>query len=308
MATPFLVRLTKEATWGVFDGSALSADVLWIDPMGGEACKMQEVPGIVEMRTAGSGTGNPNLRGLRAAVRYGATGTISGYLHVSQASHIIPWGFVPAGSPLALPSYTIDVNDGVQLQRYLGCRVSQAVVRASVNQDWFMFTYQIVSKKRDTTNPTVADPAPTVYPSDQPFRLQDCDGFVTIDTGSGAVANHEYDGITITARNILYAPHRAGVYISRASYKGRDLDIALNPLTADNTLWQRFRDQATVSVVIEAQRAGKSLKFDAQDASYIDPFDRSRDFSRDDMDTLTFRAHRDPTTGVDCAITVADLP
>lgn len=294
----FYARLTKETTFGVFETTPATGDQFWVEITERNPFRVMETPGISSSRSAS----DYNLRGRAQTVRYTVGGSLSTRVYPSQSDRLVKWGFRPTGSPLKLPSYSADIFDGVNVKRYLGLQVADGTLRSGADPNTAALTlaYTLVGTKMvDAITLTVPSPIP--IPNEPFYVHQDAEGSVIIN-GSG---NVDYSDITIRVQNRLAGGHRAGKWVTRRDYRGRDLDVMLNPYTSDNTFYNRFRTSVPVPLQVGwALPVANAIQFDFQAANYVEAYDRPRDLDQIDQDVMTFAAHVDRTTGIDADVVV----
>jgi hypothetical protein len=303
------VRLTKEQTWGTFHGTGSTPDggatVMWVRILDNNAFVLGGDPKRWMVRSADGG----NLRVQGGAGRVGVTGNLRTPLYPTQAANLVDWGATPtgSGSARALPSWTADHFDGIEVLRTLGVRVSRMRIRSqdSDNDQIAMVEMDLVGKNQ-ATGITLAEPASSVFPAVRPYLHQDIAGQVSIG-GSVITALTELE---ITFANMLFVRFFEGTTVNRISYVGRDVDATIgyaDPVSADRT---RFEGQTAVASELGwaiASPASSAL-FDLQGNTYVLSRAVSRGLSEDQTTRFGIGAFKDASTGADCVATVVSPP
>ncbi|AGA28382.1 phage tail tube protein [Singulisphaera acidiphila] len=218
MAREFL-RWTPELTWGTFDSTSTTAQIIQLDQ--NNAFTMRPSPVSWQIRSAGgysrrvqTGSSKTSLQGGLNILCYG-----------SQMATLMP--AINATSANVLKSATIDHcivmedNSSTKVyRRYLGCMVNQAVFSASESNQLMRCNIQLTAKQPATITATdFPEPAASAYPYDAPYVFEMAAGGLTI--GSSRV---EFEEFNITIKNVLDPRFMAGQYLSRLKYCGRDVD------------------------------------------------------------------------------------
>ena len=213
------LRATKEATWGTFDGSATV--IHWIRLAGDSAFGMYPTPVPYLINSADSL--NEPIQTDAQQIRVG--GALVTPLYHSQATDLLAWGLTlqSSGTPAvySLNSYTLDHYDGVRTRRYLGVRVASLGIMAPTNGPG-MLNFSLIGWKPDSSNPTLAEPAITDFPTALPYTLQGTLGSLKIGNNT---ARTKYKSIDFSMANILDAPFCEDVYVSDILYCGRNVSL-----------------------------------------------------------------------------------
>ena len=216
------LKITTEASFGVFNSGATSGQKATLTLNGGNQFTMRPVPNRYTIRDAGG----RNRTRMVGTEQIGLAGTLTTPLHPSQAGLILGHCFTPTGTPEDLTSFTIDHrfqsadSSGTFLyKRYLGCKVAKASLSASNEGEGtkFMLSLDIVGSTPATI--TSSDFAPVIgdLATDLPYTFQDSSGLVSI--GS---ARTQYRDLEITVTNVLDVLFDENQYANRIKFCGRD--------------------------------------------------------------------------------------
>jgi hypothetical protein len=220
MAREFL-RLTPEATWGVFDNTQTNHVIVDLDSS--NAFGMRPKPKTVDTRTAGAF----NRRVKRSGTKMDVSGALKMIVRGSQATLLTPW--IDAGGAARPSSMTIDhcaVREDTGAtkvyRRYLGSLVKDVTFASQMSDQLLHASFNLFAKSFDATI-TASDfpePAATDYASDA-FFLYEHAGALTV--GSSRT---EFDKFQCKITNHYDAAfmNPASPWISRATYCGRDVD------------------------------------------------------------------------------------
>jgi hypothetical protein len=291
------LRLTPEVTWGTNNASAAANTILWPRLRSGDAFAIEAQPQTTEIR----GADGYNLPQQNVSARRQCQGSLKTPCYPSQAAALIAWA-IP--SARVLPSYTADYWDGVEARRWLGVRVRQLEMTSSSQADFAELNLSIEAWKPDPVAPTLPEPAPTVFPAEQPYLHTESKGLVTFD--GTAITN--FNSLTVTIANRIAAGWDEDMYVAGLDYAGRDVTFQVVRRIPSNAERVRYEAQATAAGVFQWSRGGGTphgVKFDFQTASFITRRTVSRDFDAAQYQTLPFKAFKDGTTGLDMAATLS---
>lgn len=218
------LRLTKEATYGTFDGSALAANILIIQLPGPNSFTVRARPNYWVEKSAG-GSNRPVMTGTANTA---VTGKLMTKLFPSQAKVLCGWSINLAGTPLNLPSFTADhavlYDDGTGplYRRYLGCMFGKTTLSASNTAQAanVVFNSDITGKQPATITGTDF-PEPTyattpAYVTDNPYQFREIAGNLTL-----GGARTSLRSFTLNINNELRAPFDENQYISTCHWTGR---------------------------------------------------------------------------------------
>ncbi len=298
------VRITKEAIYGTYDGSAANADVTWVRLASDGAFAMIPQVEAFTIKTYDAraepvqyGTNRTILSGSLATPFYGTQADL--FLRLAT-------GLVGTGSPATydLPSFTIDHYDGVRTRRYLGCKIASATLDIPTS-GYATWSFSIVAHKPDGSNPTLAEPAGTVFPAatDIPFTLQDTVGGFKVGSNT---ARTKYSSINCTFANVLSGeqtelPHLIHVY------GGREISFG-------STFWyeagetdRAAYEAATALTIVDltiARSGGYSVLFDWKGQGRITGYSNSLPMGQKGKASLTVMSMFDPTPSASFSFTV----
>lgn len=304
------LRLTKELTWGTFDGTGITPTPgtsvsIWIRLME-DAYMMDGTPSRWTIRSADGG----NLRTQRGTQRIAYNGRLRTPLYPAQAQHLIPWFFSPTGTPLrTLPSWTADHFNGVETLRTVGVRPSAATLSCEDSDQGVIAMLDLTLVGKDqVTGLTLAEPAASVFPSatQRPYTHTDIAGEFSL----GGSVRSAIDRFSLSVRNFLFVKFHESTRIDRANYCGRDVDVSIrlaDPTATDRT---RFEAQTALALVFgfDIASPASSVTFDAQSQNYYGQRTVDRRFNEDQYLNLTLEAFKDASTGVDASVTIVSPP
>lgn len=194
------LRLTKEATLGTFDASAAAENIVWPRLTADNAFSM--IPQI-EAYTINSFDARAEPVQFDSG-RKMLSGQLTTPFYGSQAAFFLSAAttLVGTGSPAtySLSSFTADFYDGVRTRRYLGCQIANATLNCPTSGP-ATWQFQIVGQKVDGSNPTLAEPAGTVWPTQVPYKIQDTS--TKLKLGTADVARAKYTNLTCVFANTL---------------------------------------------------------------------------------------------------------
>ena len=298
------LELVKEATYATYDGSAIAADKTWVRLASDGAFSM--IP-QVEAYTIKS------YDARAEAIQYGTNrtllaGTLTTPFYGSQADLFLrlATGLVGTGSPpnYDLPSFTINHYDGVRTRRYLGCKIASATLNIPTSGP-ATWSFSVVAHKPDATNPTLAEPAGTVFPAatDLPFTLQDTAGGFKVGSNTPRT---KYNSITCTFTNVLSGEQTESPYLTHV-YGGRDI-------TFGSTFWyesgetdRAAYESATALTIVDltvARSGGYSVLFDWKGQGRITGYSNNLPMGQKGKASLTVMSMFDPTPSASFSFTV----
>lgn len=259
------LRATKEATYGAFDGSALPANVHWIRLPTNNPFTMR--PDKSKARKVIRSADGGNRRRQVVSARTILGGKLSTLFYPSQADYFLSWASTLASN--ALTSYTLDYFDTVRARRYLGVMVEQLKVASTAEQDYVTLECDLIGQKQDEADPTLAQPADSVFPTDLPYEHFETKGQVTV--GASPVAIVKYKSFNLTIKNVLQGTWDEDNYITALYYCGRDVDYDLDLQYTANTWRPDFEAQTPLTIAAGFARAGtgNTLAMALQAQNYV---------------------------------------
>lgn len=304
------VKITKEATYGTFNASAISADKAVVVLSSDNPITMMMKPRIFEVRNAAY-DGRKVRQGSKQAE---AGGKITTYLYPSQADLIMRLATSISGSGCRyLPSFTIDylylLEDGSctpAYERYLGCVINQADFNSNNNGQGVIVTadLDILAQKRvNTTSSDFTQPLGTDYPNTNPFLFQDTAGTLVI--GSGFT---NYSTLNLSIKNALQARFDEFQYTWRVAWRSRDVSLTVNALQKDNTVRNAYEAQTPLSVEWHYNNGADDLKVDLNTNNFVRQFSMSRPLQGDFEQNFTLENNIDLGTGTDIDVTYTPAP
>ena len=245
------LRITQEAAFGTYDSAAPVAIYPRLDSA--DAFKVMTTPQFWQIMS-GSGFAVPALYGTQTT---GLAATLSIPLCYSQADFVLGWalGRINSGQtspwttteiPGDLASCTLDYiwtnYDGTErTKRFLGCKV--ATFALSGNRDNPVMRAQIGlvastpqgNSYDSSSDPTLTDPADTVFPTD-PILFQHLKGGLTI----GGTSRSNFRSIGFSVQNKLKAYFDESRFASLIRFNGRQ-----STLTGNSRLKATPNDRST---------------------------------------------------------------
>lgn len=299
------VRITKEATYGTYNGSALTADKAIIELSSDSPITMMMKPRIFEVRNAAY-DGRKVRQGSKQAE---ASGKLTTYLYPGQCDLILRLATAISGSGCRfLPSFTIDylylLEDGSctpAYERFLGCVIGQADINSNNNGQGVLVTadLDIMAQKRvTTTSSDFSQPLAADYPANNPFLFQDTAGTLVI--GSGFT---NYSALNLSIKNALQARFDEFQYAWRVAWRSRDISLTVNALQKTNAIRDAYEAQTPLSVEWHYNNGGDDLKIELNDNNFVRQFSMTRPLQGDFEQSFTIENNIDPATGTDMTFT-----
>lgn len=225
------LRLTKEATYGTYDASALAANIVVIDLPAPNSWTVRKEPNYWVERSAG-GSNRPVMTGTST---YLIKGKLTTKLRPSQAKLLCGLAINLSGAPYDLGSFTADhavvYDDGSAAKYYrnLGCKFGAGTIAGSNGQNPNVtFSFDVQGQKQATITGTDF-PEPTyastpAYPVDNPFTFEEIAGNLTLGTSRANLRS-----FSLNVGNELRGPMDELPYITALKWTGRantlDLDF-----------------------------------------------------------------------------------
>ncbi len=225
------VRLTREATYGVFDAGAIAANIIWARLYSNNGCTIRAVPQRQVIRSADGG----NRRRQVVSSRKVVAGNINTLFYPTQAAFWLAAAVTLTSNDLF--SYTIDFWDTIAVHRFLGCKVHSLSLMGTAAGDFIPVASTWMGSSQTTT--TLADPGPTVFPTENPYSHIESKGLLSI----GGVAT-KYSAMGVSIKNTLDGSFDEDQYITSCFYAGRDVDLTVRLQAIDI---QCFYDQAATT-------------------------------------------------------------
>lgn len=286
--------LTPETTYGAYN--ALGTPV-YTRLVGDTACMMQVDPMRKVLRDAGGG----NRRTQNISSRSGVSGKLHTAAYPTQAQALLDWALNISGGDL--PSYTVDLWDTVEAQRFLGVKVKQLSGACAMDSDEGIvyLDFDLVGQKLDTT-PTLTAPAYSSYPSENPFVHTESATGVTL--GSTRAS---YRSLGFKVMNDLDVDFEELPYASTIAYCGRTIDLAFDfkyLATTDRAAYENQTAQAAKFVFTKASPS-KVLTLDFKGQGRISKRNRALPLGGLARQQVDFEGFYDGTAGTDLVYSVA---
>jgi hypothetical protein len=283
------LRVTPEVTFGTYNTPGTGA--FWIRLSDDSAFTMEPTPKRWVVRSADGG----NRPVLSGANRSSLEGDLKTLLYPVQAAQLLTMATTLTSFDLA--SYTLDHFDTVRTRRYLGIKAASLAIAAAAETQEGLATValKLVGQKEDSADPTLAEPAITVFPAGNPYTLQELSGALTI----GASARTAFKSMTWSLTNKLEASFESGRYVNNVTYCGRDvtLDADMQYASAtDRTSWETQAAQAVTAVFTKASPA-KVLTLNMYAANRINSLGRATPLGGVSRQTIQLMGQVDGTNG-----------
>lgn len=293
-------RITKEATFGTFDASAIAGDIAWITLDADNAFSMVQTPEFGEIRSAHAGN--------RVLQAYTNTTTLAGTLRTpfyhSQAALLLGWATTLTSNELS--SFTIDHFDSIRTWRHLGCKVRRLRIAGSARAESgkIPLIFDLVGKKTESAAPTLAEPATSVFPTALPYMFQESVGGLVV-RDSGSAVRTAYQSFALDIANILSAEHEEDRYVDEIAYCGRDvmLDVDFKYRSAAD---RALMEAATALVVkLTLTKGANSVLFDLLTNATIRSLGRNIPLGNLARESMQVKGAFVGASGTDLSITIA---
>lgn len=286
------IKVFAETSYGVF----ASGGATWYPRLfGGNAFTPRVVPARTVLRSADAG----NRRIQVVANRNVIVGTLKTLLYPTQAAYIMT-----AASTLtsnALGSYSFEYWDSIRAWRLLGGMCSGMRLSSSAQADAVSLETDWIFQSLDATFTTFAQPAQSVYPTENPYQHVNSAGIITL--GGSAVT--KYKQIDINLKNTLVGTWDELSNISACYYCGRDLDFTLTPQYVATTFRTDYEDQTPLTWVIEwANAVPHSVTITGEASGYIDTISDDLPLDGPGYQALANQIFFDKTASADFSIAV----
>jgi hypothetical protein len=240
-----------------------------------------------------------NRRIQVVANRQQLTGTLKTLFYPTQAQTV--WNMATQLTANVLPSYSCLYWDSVQAWKFLGGRVSALRLSSNANQDYVSLELDWIFQSRDDTFTTFAQPAESVYPTENPYCHVDTKTHITL----AAVAVTKYKQIDIALTNVLQPTWDEDHIISDALYCGRDFNFSLIPQYTNATFRQDYEQQTPLAWSIGwSIPTPHSVTIDGKASGYIDSIADDLPLDGPGYATLANQLFFDKTATTDFAVTV----
>jgi hypothetical protein len=281
-------RITPETTFGTYN---VSGTANWVRLTGDNASTIEPTPQRFRIKSADGG----NKVVMSGANRVKVEGNISTYLYPSQAGSFL--ALATTLTSFDLGSFTYDHFDSVRLRRYLGCKVAKATITCAAESDEgnAKISLDIVAQKQDSVDPTLAEPAVTVFPTGLPYTIQELSGALTI----GASARTAFKSLAIAFNNTLAANFESGVYVNNVTHCGREIliDADLQYASAtDRAAWEAQTAQTLTAVFTKVSPA-KILTLTFNAANRINSLSRTLPLGDVSRQGIQLQSQVDGTNG-----------
>jgi hypothetical protein len=284
------LRLTKETTYGSYDSAGA---IEWVRLVGNNPFTVRAVPQRQIIRTADGGNRRVNVCANRKVV----SGNLNTAFYPTQASF-----FLNAALGLTandLPSYTLDYWDTVQVHRMLGSKVGTMTIAGTATGDYLPLTMSWECQSKSTV--VLAQPASTVFPSENPYQHVESKGHISIGT-----AMTKYSAFSISIKNTLDGTWDEDQWITALYYCGRDIDLSIRLQYLTTTMRDELMAQTPLAVTAAWSRAsGVTASFDMKTANYVADVADEIPINAATYETVGIQAFMDIAAGTDATFNVA---
>jgi hypothetical protein len=257
------VRFTKEQTFGVYDSGASSGDIWWARLHGNSAFTMRPDVSKTRKIIRSADGGNRRRQVVNARTVYG--GKLVTPFYPSQANWLLSWASTLTNNNLS--SYTADFYDGVRTRRYLGNKVDQLALAGDDSSDYYTATLDLTGQTTADSDPTLAQPDDSVFPTENPWKFTETRGLITL----GGTPITLYKAFSLTIKNMLRGKFNEYPYISSLYYTGRDIDYRINPeyLVPDWRSYFEAQTALTIQAGFNRVSPSHALTLDFKTNSYL---------------------------------------
>jgi len=209
------LRITNESTFGTYNSGGTAT---WLRLVGDTAFNGMPEPQRKELFSADGG--NTPVQNISSRMKVG--GKLRTPLYPTQASVIL--GAATTLTSNDLTSYTIDHYDSFEAVRYLGCKIQGLDLSCSSESDEGIIMLDIDWVMQKFSSVTLAQPAFSVFPTENPYVHKESKGGLTI----GGSTRTLYNMFKMSLKNKLAATFDEDTYISNLTYVGRTFDFSTN--------------------------------------------------------------------------------
>lgn len=290
------LRLTRENSYGVRQGSPSGSDVLYIRLYNANPFTMRPVPQRQIIRSADAG----NRRRQVVSGRKVLTGTLNTLLYPTQASYLM--GALTTFSGGDLQSYTIDYYDSTRVQGYLGCKARVGTISSQATQDYLTLSIDWIGQQIDTGFTVFGQPSDGSFPTELPYEHTESAGQMTV--GGSTLTLYNSCGVTIT--NVIAGTWDEQSYITRAYYCGRDVNFSFGAQYIASTFRTAFEAQSALTCSLKWARTSpaSSVTLNAQTKSYIGSIADQIPLDGPAYQTVGFESFYDTAGATDLSVTV----
>lgn len=245
------VKITPEATYGTFDAGGTP---VYIRLHADNAFTMTPTPRFKDIRSA-DGDNRPVQ--VVSSVKV-FSGSLMTPLYPTQAAALLDWATTITTN--ALPSYTVDHNDGVRVRRYLGVGVNSLGLTCAADTDEGV-VYANLSLTAQTlagSDPTFAKPSFSSFPTENPYvHKMSSTGFSV-----GGATRTKYNMFKFNVANKLAATVDELAYISGLTYCGRDVTFSTSFQYSASTDQGNYEGQTALDCAIAFVHGTNTLTLD----------------------------------------------
>jgi hypothetical protein len=300
------LRITKEATAGTFDAAATLKAVIPITSTG--AFSGMPTPRPFVLRDAGASN-------RKVQTGFGTVGTdlrLRTPFWYSFSPVLLPLFCTPSGTPLELGTFTVDhytmlEGPGVSTcvyNRFLGC-MGESLTLAGDNtpQGTVMMAdlqFPFMSYSEAITATDFPEPNLTDYPWPNSIaKFQHFGGNVSL----GGTSRAGFKALSIGVKNIIAKVYDESAYPQALSWRGRDVDFAINLRHKTNADRQKFISLAANAVTVSFTDGTNTVAFDFKSQNFLTKADDERNMNDAHYQSLAYGCYV-TAASTDMAVTI----
>jgi hypothetical protein len=257
------LRATKESTYGTYNSGASSGDIWWIRLHQNNPFTMR--PDVSKTRKVIRSADGGNRRRQVVNARTVIGGRLVTPFYPTQAGFLLGWASTLTSNDL--PSYTLDFYDTLRTRRYLGVKIDQLQISGGDDSDYYTASLDLVGAQQAGSDPTLAQPADSVFPTELPYLHVETAGQISYQSTTLV----KYKQFQMTIKNMLRGHFDENQYIDSLYYTGRDIDYQFVPQYLSTSWRSYFEAQTALTVAAGFSRGSPShsLALNFETNSYL---------------------------------------
>lgn len=304
------VRLTKEATAGTFDASALSADKVYLRLDQGDSFAGRPTPDTYYIRDA-AGSNRP-VQADHAT--FTTAGSLNVLCYLSQAKNLIYWACNLVADGLHYkPPFTFTLDHMMQMEdsgrtrvykRYLGCTPGRFRLAGNNQGDGQKMRISVDFLYRSVAAITVTDfatPALSAYPTDKPMQFKQLGGGLTV--GSALTRFRSFELEVANKIEAIYDESTTG-YPQEIGWYGRDVAATFEALFKSTAHRTAFDAVTAQTASAQFSDGTTTLLLNMYDTNIITAVDDLTPLDGPFYQRIKLLPMVDATSGTDLAATV----
>jgi hypothetical protein len=200
-----------------------------------------------------------------------------------------------------ISSKTLRHWDGIRAREYLGVKVTRLHVYAAAETEEGLWRAEVdlVAQKMNAVDPTLTEPAITVFPK-SPYVFPESKGGLIV-AAVGSTPRTLYRNFDLTIANNLQPTYDEDIYISAAPWCGRTIDWLFATQFKGTTDRTNYENQAshTGSIVLTKVSPAHTLTLTFNAANYMTDLDRTLNLGNVSYETIHMRSFVDTVAGSD---------